>query len=157
MRYARMIGCVVVALLLVSTLPYAAGAAAIRVKPHKFNPCKARDGNNHVMPVYIQGDGGQAQHYALVNLPVGRTITKLTLFYSGPGTDLTTATLNRVRLGEQFQLVAAINAISNTGTDVWSIQQTSIDRPLIESGFTYYVWVEAGTNARVWGVKINYE
>ena len=157
MRRTKITGYMLLAVFFVSLVPYAAEAASITVKPHHFKPCVPSDTNNWQTPSEITGSAGYAKYYAVVNLPVGRRVTKLVSYHKGSGGAFTEVGLYRVRIGEKYDQIASLNTNLNTGGAFVPVTTTTITHPVVAAGYTYYVWTEVGTNNQVNAVKVKYQ
>lgn len=101
---------------------------------------------------------------APVQLPVGSTITKVTLFFRGSGTDQTWLYLRRVRLAagspddQASALAQAINLTDSTG-DVVAVDLTfeSGAGRKVQRGWTYYLYLQLQGSSTFSGAKIYYK
>ena len=161
MRYTKAFGYVLLAVLLVSTVPCGAEAASIKIQPHQFKPVDPSDPNTYQEPAHLYSDplpggDGQAQYYAVVNVPVGRRITKVVLYHRGAGSQ-TVLLLDRVQTGQNYQDMATLITTENTSDNVVPVVTTTIDHPLVRAGYTYYVRVVLYSGNYVHGVKVKYQ
>ena len=161
MKCIRIFGYVLLALLFISTVPYAAEAGNVKIYPKQFKPVDPSNPYNYQTPGNLLGDGGEAMYYAVVNLPAGKTVTRLVGFRSSPSTTGSTEFyLNRSRFGvadQPVQIMAHISATGFTGAGADAYDDTTISYPRVKSHFSYYVLVEIEDNNRVTGVKVVYE
>ena len=153
----KTIGYVVLAVLLVAALPCSAGAASISIRPDQFRPCDPSDPYNYQEPACAKGDGGEAEYFAVISLPVGRTITRLTFYHQGVAGSWSEVDLLRNQFREPEQYVTWVGAIVDTGGGVIERYTGTIDRPLVKSGYTYWVRVIVGHGNAVYGVRVHYE
>ena len=161
MKCTKILGYVLFALLYISTLPYAAEAGNEKIYPKQFKPVDPSNPYNYQTPGNLRGDGGLVEYTAVVNLPAGKTVTRLVGFRGSPSTTGSTEFyLFRSRFGvsdQPVQTMAHISATGFTGAGADAYEDTSISYPRVNSHFSYYVLVEIGDNNGVTGVKVVYE
>ena len=157
MKYMKTIGYVLLAVLFVSTVPYAAEAANIKIQPHQLKPVDPGNPYNYQEPAHMKGDGGQASYYAVVSLPVGKTITQLTFHHRNDAAVGSVATLHRTKFGQIGEEMARQNTTQDTDDDIVPISTTDINLPKVKAGYTYHVRVTAGNGNFIHGVIVRYQ
>lgn len=110
-------------------------------------------------PSMIFAIGSYAQFYAVVKLPVGKTIKKLTYYHKGWGSPVTIVTLNRSRMGEA-DVGVATKSENDSSSTVIPVVTTDIDPAYkkIKRGYTYYVYVYSkNEDSEIHGIEIYYK
>jgi hypothetical protein len=127
-----------------------AGAATVKIRPDQFQPS-----SESVTPF---SRVGPQKVWAIVNLPAGKTIKKLT-FYACNGTGGTSeVTLARAKLGAAPEGLA--NAVWDTENypQIETVTTTDITHPVIEAGYTYFILVEMGNDrSNFLGAQVTYQ
>ena len=158
MKCTKVFGYVLLALLFISTVPYAAEAASVKIYPHQFKPKAPADTHNRQSPSYLLGSGGTATYYAVVSLPVGKRVRKLILYHSSNSpVNVTSCELYRVRLGEREQSLGTLGVFEDTDLDVVARSTTDISPRKVKSGYIYYVELWVANGNRVHGVTVKYQ
>lgn len=160
MKCIRIFGYVLLVLLFISTVPYAAEARNVKIYPDQFKPVNPSDPHNLQSSSYLYGDGGDATYYAVVKLPVGTRVTRVVLFHSSDSVAGTSCLLYRFQFGAAVpydRTMASFFCTGNTGNAATAVAYTTISYPKVRSGFRYWVKVDVGNGNRLHGVKVVYE
>ncbi len=146
----------VFSLTLLLALPVVSQAGVAIVWPDSFSVVdsadevvKAPDG------MRATGATTNAEFVAPVNIPIGRTITRLAYFHLGYNTASgTTVTLYRIWLGKEAEEMASASSTDDTGTII-TVVDTTIDTPVVAPGYRYFVKAKSvDSDAAILGVRI---
>jgi hypothetical protein len=166
MKTMKACGFVLFAAAVSCAVPHLAEAGAIYIWPYEFGTSwdtgisSAESADRFVSTGYsISGtqEGKRCTLFAPVDLPVGKTVTKLRYYNRGiDGTAHTTASLNRCKMGSSPKMMAFAQSKGSTGKRTVTVKK--IEYAEVESNYLYFVEITvANQYSTIYGVKVHYE
>ena len=134
-----------------------AAAADIAVWPDQVIPTSANGFVSYATKFYTTNAGGN--YYAPLELPVGATITRLTLYRSTfSGAAQTLVALTRMKIGQAGENLAMVD-ITEANNAITPHSTASVTTPAVEAGYRYflmfYTYNTTGTGV-IHGAKVRY-
>jgi hypothetical protein len=108
---------------------------------------------------YVQSiwDVRNASFYAILNLPSGATITKITYYHRSNSGGTTSVIVQRMKMGGQPETIADVESADSTGLII-PVNGVPTGDPVIRPGYRYYMEVYSpDISSSVLGVKITYQ
>ncbi len=154
----KLLTVVTLTMILICFSAHSSNAGVKKIRPHQLTP-RTSSTTWYQNPHWIRSDStDEAVFYAIVQLPVGKVVKKLTYYHYGQTSPSSThVVLYRAKPGE-FDDLMAYSPENDSSSTIITVVDDTIEFAKVKSGYIYYLEVKsANQNSWISDILITYK